>query len=305
MSTNWRDFEEMVAKIEQDLAPKGATVKSPDRVRDLVTGKLREVDASIRFDIGSTPVLITIECRKRRGVQDDTWIEQLATKRDKIGAARTIAVSATGFSASAIKTAKLYSIELRSLKDRISEEIVQEFLSGLKFTVIVHEYATESITFQLDDDSWLPQADFGDDLSAAISNGGIHATLAREPATGKIVTMDSILGRVSDDRIPRDGTPLKGRVDVGFPPRTVQISTKHGPRFLAKAVIVASFTCREIPAPATSVYEYAKPEGPIRHTIEAVAPISDTEAIQLSADVSSTLLSKRPEASKAKGRKKK
>ena len=95
---DWREFERLVARIERDLAPRGAVVRSPDRVPDLVTGSLREVDASIRFTVGSAPILITIECRRRAAVQDDTWIEQLAAKKEKVGAAKTIAVSASGFS---------------------------------------------------------------------------------------------------------------------------------------------------------------------------------------------------------------
>jgi len=42
----WRKFEQMVARIEADARPLGLVIKSPDRVRSLVTGDLREVDAS-------------------------------------------------------------------------------------------------------------------------------------------------------------------------------------------------------------------------------------------------------------------
>src|SRR5262245_39374323 len=93
----WRDFELLVARIEEWLGPKGATVKSPDYIADRVTGELREVDASIRLHAGSAPILVTVECRDRVSVQDVTWIEQIASKRDSVGAARTIAVSSSGF----------------------------------------------------------------------------------------------------------------------------------------------------------------------------------------------------------------
>jgi hypothetical protein len=98
--TEWKEFEQLVARIERLLVPKGAVVKSPDHIPDLITGSLREVDASIRMKVGSSDLLMTIECRRRKGTEDDTWIEQLATKREKIGAAKTIAVSSTGFSKS-------------------------------------------------------------------------------------------------------------------------------------------------------------------------------------------------------------
>ena len=121
--SSWRDFELLVARIESAAGPLGMNVKSPDRIRSRVTGRLREVDASIRTKIGTSEILITIECRKRKAIQDVTWIEQLATKKQAIGAARTIAVSSTGFSADAELAAKAYGIDLRSINEFSIEEI--------------------------------------------------------------------------------------------------------------------------------------------------------------------------------------
>jgi hypothetical protein len=123
-SPAWREFERLAAFVEEVLGPKGASVKSPDKVRDLLTKRKREVDASIRYKIGSVPLLITIECRKRGRSQDDTWIEQLAKKKEKIGAAKTIAVSSNGFSSSALKTAEFYGIETRIIKEVSARDIV-------------------------------------------------------------------------------------------------------------------------------------------------------------------------------------
>ncbi|MCI0423397.1 MAG: restriction endonuclease [Acidobacteria bacterium] len=124
----WRTFERLVALIELEAGPRGARVVSPDRIRDIDTGQLREVDASIRFNAGSVEILVTVECRKRSRKADDTWIEQLATKRHKIGAARTIAVSSAGFTDSAQVSAKRYGIELRHLESIRSEDIDSWFL---------------------------------------------------------------------------------------------------------------------------------------------------------------------------------
>ena len=108
----WREFERAIAVIEEAAAPRGATIKSPDRIRDLTTGELREVDASIRFTVGTVDILITIECQNRSRKANDMWIEQLVTKKLKIGAAKTIAVSAKGFTKSARITAAHHGIEL-------------------------------------------------------------------------------------------------------------------------------------------------------------------------------------------------
>jgi hypothetical protein len=126
--SEWREFERLVAVIEAEAVPRGATVKSPDLIRDLVTGQMREVDASIRFRAGTADILVTIECRKRKRIADDTWIEQLATKRQKLGAAKTIAVSSKGFTKSAIASAKHHGIELRKLSEISPEDVEDWFL---------------------------------------------------------------------------------------------------------------------------------------------------------------------------------
>lgn len=136
-SDEWQQFEQLVARIEADAAPLGLTIKSPDRIRCKLTGRMREVDASIRAQVGTTSILVTIECRKRGKRQDVTWIEQLAAKKFAIGADRTIAVSASGFSADAEATARLHNIDLRRLRDVSINEINN--LMRLDFVLFTHK----------------------------------------------------------------------------------------------------------------------------------------------------------------------
>ena len=131
----WRLFEKLVARIERAAAPRNATVKSPDRIADVTTGTLREVDASIRFTIGTVPILITIECRKRRPRQDVTWIEQLSAKRLNVGAAQTIAVASAGVSKEAEAKALTGGIVVRQL-ETISREDIETWLVPQSFIEI-------------------------------------------------------------------------------------------------------------------------------------------------------------------------
>jgi hypothetical protein len=135
-SPEWRQFEQLVARIEADSAPLGLKMTSPDRIRCRTTGRLREVDASIRSQVGTTNILVTIECRKRGRRQDVTWIEQLVTKKLAIGADRTIAVSASGFSPAAEATARHHGIDLRRLSDVSVAEI--NALLQLDFVLFTH-----------------------------------------------------------------------------------------------------------------------------------------------------------------------
>lgn len=119
----WREFEQLIARIEADAGPQAIVVKSPDRIRCKLTGRLREVDATIRMKVGTADMLITIECRRRTKVQDVTWLEQLATKRSSIGADRTIAVSISGFSKEAETVAQRLGITLRRIADVQAEDL--------------------------------------------------------------------------------------------------------------------------------------------------------------------------------------
>lgn len=151
MAKKWREFEKLAARIEELLSPKGAVVKSPDRITDKVTGQEREVDASIRYSVGSVNVLITIECRDRRATPDDTWIEQLATKKRKIGASHTIAVSRTSFTKPAIKSARQLGIELRVIKT-IRDEDILSWLSRIRITNEIGKGCFEGIKVKVYDE---------------------------------------------------------------------------------------------------------------------------------------------------------
>ncbi len=173
MSRQGREFERMVTRIEQSLVPTGAIVKSPDYVKDRITKGLREVDASIRFKIGAASILITIECRDRSKIDDATWIEQLATKKQNIGAALTIAVSSRGFSKPAIEKARFYGIEIRTTS-KLRPEDVLDWLRVQQVEVRVDEWSLEKVWIELYDVSDSAELDeqiqesFGKDRQEAL-----------------------------------------------------------------------------------------------------------------------------------------
>ena len=136
MVPEWRQFEKLVARIEADADPLGLVVTSPDHIRCKITGRLREVDASIRMK-NTEDCFITIECRRRGHKQDVTWIEQLATKKRAIGAIHTIAVSSSGFTNGAIEVAQHYGIDLRTLSEVSAKEINQ--MMRLDFVLFTHK----------------------------------------------------------------------------------------------------------------------------------------------------------------------
>ena len=144
MAEEWREFEQLVSRIERVLGPLGAVVTSPDRIRDSVTGQLREVDASIRPQKDAPPIRV-LECRDRAGVEDVTWIEQIIGKILGHGVP-TIAVSSKGFSKSAITKASHHGIETRIISTLTHEEMI----NWVPILAVEHEILQPPVRLELE-----------------------------------------------------------------------------------------------------------------------------------------------------------
>jgi hypothetical protein len=114
--------------LEEALKNQNIEVKSPDLIPDKDTGQPREVDISLRGRIGSSNILVIIECRDRVKVPDATWIEQIACKRESVSADKVIAVSSTGFTEPAKIKAQKNKIELRTFEEIDPQEMRRWFL---------------------------------------------------------------------------------------------------------------------------------------------------------------------------------
>lgn len=124
----WQEFEKLVARIEESLCPKGAIVTIDDKIPDSTFGNLRQVDVSIRHTVGSSPILIAIECRQRNTPQDITWIEQASTKRQSIKAHEIILVSSNGFTEHARQKASQLNVSLRKISKIDPEKLLDKYM---------------------------------------------------------------------------------------------------------------------------------------------------------------------------------
>ena len=148
MPRKGRSLEKLVAFLEKTLGPQGIKVKSPDYIRGCISKSLREIDISLRSHTGSSEILVIIECRDRKGTEDVTWIEQLPSKREDVGAHKVVAVSSTGFSSGAINMAKVKDIELRTLEEIDPNEILLWF--GFKeLTVLNYHINFKHVSIKL------------------------------------------------------------------------------------------------------------------------------------------------------------
>lgn len=270
----WKEFEILVARIEKQLAGEGAVVKSPDRIPDLLTGRSREVDASIRMNVGSTPILITVECRRRVSVQDDTWIEQLATKRQKVGANATIAVTATNFTKSAIKTAQYHNIELRHIKD-VTDVVMKDWTERLRAVMTLHHWSNVEglFHFQVPSEHEHALALEGKRIKLSDTmdtNGSI--IIHRE--TSQAIGLDDLIQQVLKDQpwisesLVENDIPKEVTVTPFILVEPFYLQTNWGAMDIVGVEITMELQKETKIMPLYSAIEYSSPEGKILHLAE-------------------------------------
>lgn len=231
----WREFERLVARVEADAGPRGFVVKSPDRLRCKLTGRLREVDATIRGKVGTSDVLITIECRRRSKVQDVTWIEQLATKKSSIGAHTTIAVSLSGFSTEAETLASKLGIVLRKISDLSVNDLNP--LLGLDFVMFWHKACACSgvgVRWFRPEETTTPQPE---DIEYVLpSDCDLLAPIFHDVSDGSTWSINDVWHEVQEAlnpfaEIEKAAPPQLRTARIPYP-GTVTLDTPDGPRLL-------------------------------------------------------------------------
>ncbi len=117
MAESWKEFEQLVARLESIFLNSDIKVTPNDHIPDKVTGEMRQIDISLRGSVGSVPILVIIECKELSRSVDVTYVERLAKVREKVGANKAVAVSSKGFTKAAVTTAKDEGIDLRTLAE--------------------------------------------------------------------------------------------------------------------------------------------------------------------------------------------
>jgi hypothetical protein len=265
----WREFEKLVARIEQTVASNDTIVRSPDRVPNLFTGRSREVDASIRTRVGSTEVLITIECRKRRASQDVTWIEQLNSKKQAIGAARTVAVSESAFSADARRMASLYGIDLRVLSE-ITEADIKDWAFPLPLSCVhLYKHAQPLSPPEVEYDPNGDPVDPGSGVSLSENPKAASGLdeLIFTNSTGAKQSFNHIWLLAQDkfdfySDVPTDGSVVTKKIVLNITDE-LMIRTTRGPRPVKRITAEVNLSWRQelIPLSQARVVKYSNVEG--------------------------------------------
>ncbi len=215
----WRKFERLVALIETHLVPSGAIVTSPDHIQDKTTGQSREVDASIRYEVGSIPILITLECRDRTSEEDVMWIEQLIAKRESIGATATVAVSSSGFTQPALAKARSHGIETRLLRE-VAEEAIRDWAQKLQIVVVRGQFGLGQLRVAFKTSPNNPQPELHPDMKAEYAKGDVEYKFIKQVSDGSLLSIGDLLRDAELQAGNRLYEHINGSITLQMPPQT-------------------------------------------------------------------------------------
>ena len=238
-------------------------------------GGLREVDASIRYTVGTSPLLITVECRDRGRTQDITWIEQLITKKQNIGANLTIAVTPEGLTRSAMLLAKQNNIEVRLLKNLTSEEILKWPLltTGYETSIVQHVYLSGRMVFENDQSLTGVPLDMHPDVFQKFNVNVLDTPIIfrandQSCSINQMIAEAERAGVKLDDGLTAGETKKKHLV-VKYEPRTNAAKTVSGMFFLQSFDVELEVKLYATARHTATVSSYSRVDAPIAVVSEA------------------------------------
>jgi hypothetical protein len=138
-------FERQIERIHRLLEDEETEITWDDHIPDPDTPtQPRQIDIALRRDRSLT----IIECRFHKNPQDVTWIEELMGRRISLGANAVIAVSGSGFTATAREKAKRYGVILRDIA-ALSEEEIRNWGRKRKLTINYCEFSQVRCTIKM------------------------------------------------------------------------------------------------------------------------------------------------------------
>jgi hypothetical protein len=270
MPRKGRALEQLVAGLEEVLGPTDVVIKSPEYIVGRNTGTRREVDVSLRTKIGSSEMLVIIECRDRQVRQDARWIEQVASKLEDVRANKAVAVCPGGFTEGARKLAEAKQIDLRMIANVTGPEVFGWLgLNTVKYRYWNIEYRMIRFGFEKG-----RHIELEPELSRGLNspNPGLVPVLMRR-ADGMPVSVHDLWNTVQKDEVfagfePDKRYEITHAIDVYGDPAPYQLRAVDGLVDLLRLEVggLLGYTERELPV--SRLYEYVDESGALVQTAE-------------------------------------
>ena len=116
MKAGSKEFEQLVARIQQQLAP-DAEVHHDVKLEGRATGRKRQVDVLVTQQVGQYEIRIVIECKDHARPVDVKGVETFYGLLDDVGGQKGVLVCPSGFTETAKSRAEGFQIDLYSPVD--------------------------------------------------------------------------------------------------------------------------------------------------------------------------------------------
>jgi len=139
-----RSFERLIARIQKSVHDR-AEIGINEKLKDIDTGRFRQIDITIRLSDGPTQFLGIVEVRDRSRPIGVRYVEEIFGKKRSVRADAAFLVSKSGFTKTAITKAKQLAIRALSYEDAQSADW-SNWLQCRTFSVLTRKYDKPVVT---------------------------------------------------------------------------------------------------------------------------------------------------------------
>lgn len=116
-----KDFEDLITWIQQSVHEKAQIIPN-EKVRDIHTNRTRQIDISIRLSDGPTHLFVMVEVRDHARPVNVSYIEEINSKKQSVGANAAFIVSRSGFTKTALEKAKHLGIQTLTYEEALKSD---------------------------------------------------------------------------------------------------------------------------------------------------------------------------------------
>jgi hypothetical protein len=118
----WKRFERLIHQLHEQWGVAGAQITLDDHIQGMDSRTLRQIDISIRAQVGPYRVLIVVECKDHATPLDVVDVGAFASLRDDVRANKGVIIATGGFTPAAVELARSRGIDTRTYLDTESED---------------------------------------------------------------------------------------------------------------------------------------------------------------------------------------
>lgn len=114
-------FEDLVTWIQKSVHEKSQIIPN-EKVPDIHTNRIRQIDISIRLSDGPTHLFVMVEVRDHKKPIGVNYIEEINSKKQSVGANAAFIVSRSGFANTALEKAKCLGIQTLTYEEAMKSD---------------------------------------------------------------------------------------------------------------------------------------------------------------------------------------